>query len=255
MVDLDGLSPSPLRFGQCGRCPYLQGGSSLICYSCASRTVEHVVANRCEICDQRLPSDGSCHNPWCDYYSDERYFVQNFSIAMMTRSLRSVIFRYKFDGKRGWAAILGRILAGYLDAHEDDWFVDFDLIVASPTYLGEGARNNWDHIAAILRVASGETLGEWPFDDLDRPTIVKTHETPTMKNRTWAQRRRVAESELRDALSVEDAGRVAGKKILVFDDVFTDGTTLREIARALELAGAKSVSQVTLARQPWNRTD
>jgi predicted amidophosphoribosyltransferase len=44
---------------------------------------------------------------------------------------------------------------------------------------------------------------------------------------------------------------VAGSRILVIDDVFTEGSTLREVARALVKAGADEVAGLTLARQPW----
>ena len=37
----------------------------------------------------------------------------------------------------------------------------------------------------------------------------------------------------------------------MFDDVFTEGFTIREVARALRLAGAVEVSEIVLAREPW----
>lgn len=40
---------------------------------------------------------------------------------------------------------------------------------------------------------------------------------------------------------------------LVYDDVFTDGLTLREIARKLRDAGATRVCGVTLCRQEYRR--
>jgi|GEM_PF-1912861 len=46
--------------------------------------------------------------------------------------------------------------------------------------------------------------------------------------------------------------QVIGRRFLVFDDVFTDGSTLREIARALLVAGAEQVGGLVLARQPWS---
>jgi predicted amidophosphoribosyltransferase len=40
----------------------------------------------------------------------------------------------------------------------------------------------------------------------------------------------------------------------VYDDIFTDGQTLNEVARALRYSGrAKLVSGITLARQPWRK--
>ena len=44
---------------------------------------------------------------------------------------------------------------------------------------------------------------------------------------------------------------VAGKTVLVYDDVFTSGTTLREVARKLNDAGAVAVDVVVLGRQPF----
>ena len=48
-----------------------------------------------------------------------------------------------------------------------------------------------------------------------------------------------------------DPELVRGKRILVYDDVYTEGLTLREVARALRNAGAVEVSEVVLARQPY----
>jgi predicted amidophosphoribosyltransferase len=48
---------------------------------------------------------------------------------------------------------------------------------------------------------------------------------------------------------VVDAAAVEGQRVLVYDDVFTCGLTLREIALALRRAGAVEVSGLVLARQ------
>jgi predicted amidophosphoribosyltransferase len=44
---------------------------------------------------------------------------------------------------------------------------------------------------------------------------------------------------------------VDGARILVFDDVFTEGFTIRQVARALKEAGAVEVSEIVLARQAY----
>jgi predicted amidophosphoribosyltransferase len=61
--------------------------------------------------------------------------------------------------------------------------------------------------------------------------------------------RAIAEGPLREALSVPDPGRVAGRRVLVFDDVYSEGFSLREMARTLLDAGAVEVSGVVLARR------
>jgi hypothetical protein len=60
-------------------------------------------------------------------------------------------------------------------------------------------------------------------------------------------RRRIAEGELRAALAVPEPERVAGRRVLVFDDVYSEGFSLREMARALRQAGAVEVAGLVLA--------
>jgi predicted amidophosphoribosyltransferase len=61
----------------------------------------------------------------------------------------------------------------------------------------------------------------------------------------------VAETQLRPALEVLEPDRVDGKFVIVFDDVFTGGLTLREVALKLRAAGARKVYGLALARQPY----
>jgi predicted amidophosphoribosyltransferase len=81
--------------------------------------------------------------------------------------------------------------------------------------------------------------------------VIKVAETPAMAGLSLSRRRVCAEGALRHALRVDDGHRVRGARVLVVDDVFTEGSTLREVARALRLAGAEEVAGVALARQPW----
>jgi predicted amidophosphoribosyltransferase len=83
------------------------------------------------------------------------------------------------------------------------------------------------------------------------PLIVKTKETPSLIGMNLARRRATAETEIRESLEIGDTSLIAGRRFLVFDDVFTDGCTLREVARALIGAGAAHVGGLVLARQPW----
>jgi predicted amidophosphoribosyltransferase len=88
----------------------------------------------------------------------------------------------------------------------------------------------------------------WPFA---YDVIKKTAATEPMVGHTWRQRKTIAEGQLRAALNVTMPASVKGKRILIVDDVFTEGFTIREVARSLVLAGAVEVSEVVLAREPW----
>jgi len=139
------------------------------------------------------------------------------------------------------------LLARFLLDHSP-WFEEVELIVGTPGNVGRARPA--DHTRQILAAARPAIDGLWAMD-LDRPVLVKRAETRPMVDAGSAPMRRLwAAGELRAALVVGDGPAVRGRRILAVDDVFTDGSTLREVALALRGAGAVSVSGLVLARQP-----
>lgn len=111
-------------------------------------------------------------------------------------------------------------------------------------------RKGVDHAGWIVECAHTEDLTNLPFRYAP-PVIVKTYETSRMaKAQNYAERVATA-AAIYDSLRVLDPAAVAGRTVLVVDDVFTSGLTLNATARRLREAGARRVRGVALARQPW----
>jgi len=247
---VDELLKQVPGFGQCGRCLFNTSGSAELCFACARRTMKPLAKRRCPVCDRPYAAEESmCGNPLCN--RDDRWFSWNVAISMRTGELKTAINRYKYDEKWGWSLIFGRVVAGFLE-EQATLFRQFDVITASPTYIGPEGRS-FDHTRRVLTQAATEVPQGtvWPFDIAGDPAIVKTRPTPPMVGHGYQDRRCIAEGPLRDALQVPHFEDVRGKPVLVYDDVFTDGLTLNEVARALRLAGATMVCGVTLCRQPY----
>ena len=51
---------------------------------------------------------------------------------------------------------------------------------------------------------------------------------------------------IRNAFSVNKAGLIKGRRVMLVDDVFTTGATARECSKVLNKAGAKEVYVITL---------
>ena len=248
MIDLDKLDRPPAGFGACASCAYVETGSAPICFACASEHIEPVAATGCETCGLPLKPDGTCGNPVCNW-GEDRYFDRVWAISMRTGAMRTAISRYKYDERVGWAGIFGRILVGFLNERRED-FTHNDLIIPSPSYVGEGTTRTFDHTRRIIEAAAIEEPIAWPFAF---DVILKTARSPQMVGSDWHGRKAIAEGALRQALRIPDADRLIDAHVLVVDDVFTEGFTIREIARALRLAGGAEVSEVVLAREPWKR--
>lgn len=243
----DGAPPEAAGFGNCSVCPLMQHGTAEECVACASQTFAKPPDPHCPICYGQLDERGQCRNRICTWTIGERHFSFVYAVSTNSGELRRAIHRYKYDGKWGWGRIFGRVLAGFLD-YNIHAFADFDLIVPSPTFLS-GDDREFDHIGLMVQEMQREVFIDWP---VQHDVISKTRQTRKMTDcGSWNERAYVARTELRPALSVDRPEEVKDRNVLVIDDVFTGGHTLVEVARALRLAGASSVSEVVLARQTW----
>ena len=81
--------------------------------------------------------------------------------------------------------------------------------------------------------------------------MTKSGPTPSMVGASWRDRQDIGTNKLGPLLRVIKPGVVKGKRVLVFDDVFTSGTTLRIVALKLLDAGASEVDALVLARQSF----
>jgi predicted amidophosphoribosyltransferase len=146
---------------------------------------------------------------------------------------------------RGRPSLVGSF-SGNLNAH-DAVFRRYDLIIPSPTWIGEGGRK-FDHTGLVIERAIIEDDATWPFRV---GGVEKTAATTQFRGKRWKKRHEIAEYELRPALTIPEPELVHGKRVLVYDDVYTEGLTLRAVASALRDAGAVEVSEIVLARQPY----
>ncbi len=198
------------------------------------------------MCSQIVES-GPCPNWLCS--DPDRRITKIRAIAYSSGQLRNTIHRYKYLDKPGWSLIFGRLLLAWLDQNGRD--KPPNLIIANPTYVGEGGAS-FGHTERVIEVAATEdVLGEWPFDIEETRALVKTRATAKSAG-SGAAAKRAAAAELKDALRVPDPLRTQGRRILVYDDVCTTGSQLDAVAGYLiDAGGAADVEGIVLARAPW----
>ncbi len=202
------------------------------------------------MCSQFLDRDDTCPNWLC---SDPTRRIERIdAIGYLSGPLRRKIVSYKYDDKYGWATIFGRVLLGWLADNLADRMPD--LIVANPTWVEPGSTFATGHTERVLEAAAREdALARWNLDVASPRVVTKTRATAKSARNT-APAKRTAARELRAALALTDLGRIAGKRILVYDDVCTTGSQLNTVASCLlDDGGAAEVTGVVLARAPWRQ--
>lgn len=234
------------QFPGCGRCPYRTTGSPALCASCVART-NSIPADHCPVCCRPVAAADTCPNPLCGW--SDRTIRRVEAVCLKTGPVDRLLRDFKY-GRVGveWAEIFGRLFFGWLSAHHDP--NDYDLIVVNPTHEGRKVR----HTELMLTAAARhDDQRQWPFDRGEPPAIVKTHETPPSAFQPW-RAKKVAADRLRGALLIPDRDRVAGRRILVLDDIATTMLQLNAVASVLRVAGeARSVDGLVLARAVLGR--
>lgn len=236
----------PAGFPHCAVCPYLRPGPVWVCTACASVAMPPPAGGRCGVCVQQLESSGQCGNIICSWTPAQRGFTRSHAITVFSGHADQILRNYKYgvNGQHanGWAHIFARLVLGWLGQHTP-YARSFDLIIGNPTWTG---RQPVQHIELILALAIAEdTLRQWP---LRTAALTKPSQTPASAGSNWAGKQAAADAHAA-AISINEP--VAGRRILLFDDVFTTGLQLAAVSRRLLAAGALQVDTLVIARTPW----
>lgn len=150
---------------------------------------------------------------------------------------REAVHRLKYSGDLRAVRWMGREMAARLGG--TDWFGAVDVIIPVPLHRSRRIERRFNQSELLAR-GIARRCGK-PFQG---SALRRTQKTVTQARLESSQR----EQNVRGVFRVFLPSRVAGKVVLLVDDVMTTCATATECARALMAAGAKSVYVAVLAR-------
>jgi ComF family protein len=149
--------------------------------------------------------------------------------------IKEVIHRFKYQGKTACLPSFARFARHLPHAAEMEGAT---WIVPVPLHASRLRERGFNQSLLLARAF-------FPKDHRVTPDLlIRSRPTEPQTSFNGAARR----TNLKNAFAVVTPQRLAGKKILLVDDVFTTGTTVNECARVLKKAGAAEVMVLTLAR-------
>lgn len=150
-------------------------------------------------------------------------------------TVREALLRYKFNGVTAYAGTFARLVADCVRARLAG---SYDLISWVPLSEERLKQRGYDQAMLIAMAAALE------LDDVAVETLKKRVDTAPQSGTGSADARR---ANISGAYEAADPELVAGRRILLIDDIVTTGATVSECARILLLAGAESVVCASVA--------
>jgi len=237
------LFPSDCRL--CGT-PLVNISRLPVCEDCLA-AMKPIAGEVCSLCGERMPGayalsqDGS--NPRCGLCRRvEPPFTRAVAYGSYDGGLRELIHLLKYAQVTPAATMLGGMLARAMAAIEPSLGAAEVLVIPVPLHGSKLRQRGFNQSELVVRAAlKFRPAGRYVL----RPQVLKRSRlTQSQTGLTRHQRR----ENIRGAFAVKDGSQVAGREILLVDDVFTTGTTVSECARVLRRAGASKVWVATVAR-------
>ncbi len=157
--------------------------------------------------------------------------------APFAGTTRRALHALKYAGERRLAMPLGAVIA-------ERWRragAGGQLLVPVPVHAGRRRERGYDQAALIAEAAAGRLGMPW------QAAVVRTRATAAQYRLDRGHRA----TNVANAFAVDPGSRasIAGRWVVLVDDVVTTGATLCAAARALLDGGADAVSAITVARE------
>lgn len=174
-------------------------------------------AHRCHSCIERPPS-----------------YDRAWTLYPYLPPLRDAICALKYRNVYGLAPVLSKLMIRALPPD-----LNVDVVVPVPLHRSRLRAREFNQSLLLA-----DRVGRYLMRPVSTIDLVRVTATEPQTALTRSERLR----NLRRAFHVRNAVPFAGRHVLLVDDVLTTGTTVNECAKALRMAGAESISALTLAR-------
>lgn len=215
----------------------------LLCPDCRSACVP-ARAPYCSCCGTVFESRSGDNHVCGDCIQKPKQFTRARAFGIYTGSLRALTQAYKYAGKVQLAEPLSLLL---LAAYRYHWpRGDIDLVVPVPLNIKRLRQRGFNQ--AFLPIRHWPALASklnWRPPGRVAANVIERHRR-TEPQASIGRKKRA--SNVKDAFRIVEPNRIAARRILLIDDVYTTGATVNECAGVLMRAGAARVEVLTLAR-------
>jgi ComF family protein len=207
---------------QCQGCGRLGSG---LCNSCKNDIIDEIYAN-CLLCDSSASADNLC--PTCRQTSQ---ISRAFVVGENKGVLKNLLYNYKFGPIRGYGKVLSDILSSMLPILPTE-----TVVVPIPTISKHIRQRGFGHIELVAKyLAHSRRL---KYSNLLLRLDNSVQHGLKAKDRAKAAAK---------TFLVNPQAKIP-KEILLLDDIYTTGATIKAATKLLKSAGVKTINLAIIAR-------
>lgn len=208
-----------------------------LCGTCWGET-SFIGGTSCDSCGTPLPGEAAGDVAQCDNCMRAPPPWAHGRAALAYRGMgRTLVLKLKHGDRQE----IARPAAMWMHMCVQPLITDRTLIVPVPLHWLRLAKRRYNQSALIARHLSNLTGCDWCADLLERP-----RRTPSLDGKNRDERAALLDGAIR--LNPRRRHRIAGRQVLLVDDVMTTGATLAACTDACHANGADQVCVTVLAR-------
>ncbi len=202
----------------------------LICDDCL-KTLPFLTGNLCKHCGEPIKSEGN----YCKRCKGKKFiFDKALAPFVYKDEIKNLILGLKYNNKKYNAKCLASFMSDVILKNNINADVIIPVPLCNKRLKQRGYNQSWllaNEICKSVKVGVKDNI------------LLRVKETPTQTNLDYAER----QDNLKDAFKVRNSKQIKNKIVLLIDDVYTTGATVRECSKVLKNAGAKEIYVVTVA--------
>ena len=220
----------PSRCPICGDIIEVHGETA--CPICRLRA-PYVTAPYCMKCGKPISDP---HKEYCiNCMEKEQLFTQGRALFIHTDQIKQSIYSYKYSGKREYAKYYTEEIVRLLGADIRRW--EADGIIPIPIHKDRERKRGFNQ-AELIASMIGKKMNIPVYSDY----IVREINTIAQKDLNRQER----QNNLKKAFKIAQ-NDVKLEEVILFDDIYTTGSTMNAVAQTLLSAGVKHIYFVVLS--------
>ena len=168
---------------------------------------------------------------------NDEYYTKSMHIYRYEGVIRNKIIDYKFNNK---AYLYKTFLELILKNKKVCGFLkNYDIIIPVPIHKKRKLKRGYNQTELIARFVAKNTHLK-----LEKNVLLKKNNVEMQSSLSKERRKQ----NVKNAFYIKNAERIRNKSVLIFDDIYTTGSTVLECAKVLSNENVKQIGVLTIAK-------